>query len=57
MPKIAKYVVDIIAHFQDNWENMDEVALHPENIPNGEMKMIYNSATGYNIINEEFKDD
>jgi hypothetical protein len=33
---------------------MNEVAAHPEEIPMGNMKMIYNTATNYNIINEEF---
>ena len=35
---------------------MNEVAAHPEDIPMGNMKMIYNSAINYNIINEEFKE-
>jgi hypothetical protein len=30
---------------------MDEVILNPDKIPSGNMTMIYNSATNYNIIN------
>ena len=35
---------------------MNEVAAHPEDIPMENMKMIFNSAVNYNIINEEFKE-
>jgi hypothetical protein len=32
---------------------MDEIASHPEKIPMGSFEMIYNTATGFNIINEK----
>jgi hypothetical protein len=38
--------------FQDNWENMNDLALNHSLIPSRDMEIIYNSATGYNIINE-----
>ena len=39
---------------------MDEIAANPESIPKGIMEIMYNEATGYNILNdtsvfEEFK--
>ena len=32
---------------------MDEIAKNPENIPMGVMKMLYNEATGYNILDDK----
>ena len=51
MPKIAKYTLDILMAFQDNWDTMNELAMNPDQIPNGNMEMIYNTAIGFNIIN------
>jgi hypothetical protein len=46
-------MVDIVMEFEDNWDNMDQLARNPDDIPIGTMEMIYNSAIEFNIINED----
>lgn len=49
---MMKSVVDVVLKFEDNWSNMKPIARFPKNIPNGSMKMIFNSAIDYDCITD-----